>query len=93
MLFFLADHRQLNEVMIPFTRINLLAFLVHRGCNHEFDNLYIVHDGFRRKIRGRHLFHQFANGFIGDFGKQLFTEVRQKPCVQGVPPTRNRRWF
>jgi Phage integrase family len=51
-LLVLSDHRQLNEIVIPLPRMDLLSFFVYCGSHNELHHLYIVHDCFGREARG-----------------------------------------
>jgi hypothetical protein len=66
-LVFLDDQGQLNELMVPSTRMNLIAFFVDRGSNDELHDGNYIDDRFRCKTCCRENLNELAQGSVPHF--------------------------
>src|SRR5260370_5872218 len=91
-LFLRVDDWQANEMRVPFSGMNLLAFIVDCARYHRLKDLEIRDDGLVRQSCVFHFGDQFPCSCVLDVGQRRFTYMRNQPLYTALV-TCNGRWL
>jgi hypothetical protein len=81
----ILNFRQIDEFMVPRSRVDAFSVLVDRRRHDHLDDLNYVEDCFWRQACIRHLRHQISHSKIVDRRNRQRTQIRFEPSFQIAP--------